>query len=277
MEEDTSTLETKVTSLSPSGQTEEPEWLIPKQQQVNSDDINTVSDITESLFSTSRTPSTVASKAPLIVELNENPDNGDTLDVAQGSALSELMLPLEITPSFSSNTVGRRPLIEEIDDSVSSNTGLLEHSSSNKEEGSMNFFITESSISKAASFHSTASKEPESTPTEFGGQWAQRTRPLIEEVADDNITKTDTVKVETIEDLEDFDAPQLHPVDDQFGNVKASQPVGEGGRKETMHDTKYSSEGEVNKITELAEKAGSTLDPVTVDQALLQSLRQKYQ
>ena len=70
---------------------------------------------------------TVASKAPLIVDLN---DNGDTLDVARGSALSELMLPLEITPSFSSNIVGRRPLIEEIDDSVSSNTSLLAHSSS---------------------------------------------------------------------------------------------------------------------------------------------------
>ena len=60
MEEDTSTLVTKVTSLSPSGQTEEPEWLIPKQQLVNNDDINTVSDITESLFSTGRTPSIVA-------------------------------------------------------------------------------------------------------------------------------------------------------------------------------------------------------------------------
>ena len=265
-------------SLSPSGQTEEPEWLIPKQQQVNSDDINTVSDITESLFSTGRTPSTVASKAPLIVDLNENPaDDGDTLDAAQGSALSELMLPLEITPSFSSNTAGRRPLIEEIDDSVSSNTSLLAHSSSNKEEGSTNFFITESSISKAASFHSTASKEPESTPTEFGGQWAQRTRPLIEEVTDVNTTKTDTVKVETIEDLEDFETPQLHPVGDQFSNIKASQPAGEDGKKETLHDTKSSSEGEVDRITELAEKAGSTLDPVTVDQALLQSLRQKYQ
>ena len=103
--------------------------MIPKQQQVNSDDINTVSDITESLFPTGRTLST--SKGPLIVELNENPaDNGDTLYVAQGSALSELMLSLEITPSFSSDTVGRRLLIEEINDSVSSNTGLLVHSSS---------------------------------------------------------------------------------------------------------------------------------------------------
>ena len=79
MKEDTSILEAKVTSLSPSGKTEEPEWLIPKQQQVNSEDINTSSDITESLFSTSKTPSTVASNAPLIVDLNENPDNGDTV------------------------------------------------------------------------------------------------------------------------------------------------------------------------------------------------------
>ena len=71
MKEDTSILEGKVTSLSPSGQTEEPEWLIPKQQ-VNSKDITTTSDITESLFSTGKTHSTVASKAPLIVDLNEN-------------------------------------------------------------------------------------------------------------------------------------------------------------------------------------------------------------
>ena len=181
------------------------------------------------------------------------------------------MLPLEITLSFSSNVAGRRPLIEEIDNSVSSNTGLLVHSSSNKEEGSTN---SESSISKAASFHSTVSKEPESTPTEFNGQWAQRTWPLIEEVADDNTAKTDTVKFETIEDLEDFETPQLHPVGDQF---EASQPAGEDGKKETLCDTKSSSEVEVDRITELAEKAGSTLDPVTVDQALLQSLRQKYQ
>ena len=74
--------------------------------------------------------------------------------------------------------------------------------------------------------------------------------------------------VEVIEDLEDNETPQ-------FG--KASQPVGENGRKETLPDAKTSSEGETDRITELAEKAGSTLDPVTVDQALLQSLRQKYQ
>ena len=253
--------------------------VIPKQQQVNSEDINTSSDITESLFSTSKTPSTVASKAPLIVDLNDNPDNGDTVDVTKGNALAELMLPLEITPSSSSNEVGRRPLIEEIDDSVSSNTSLLMQSSSNKGEGSTtNFFITESNISKAASFSSTASKEPpESTPTEFGGQWAQRTRPLIEEVADNNTAKTNAVNIETIEDLEDFETPQLHPVGDQFSNSKATQSVGDDDKKETLHDTKSSSEGEVDRITELAEKAGSTLDPVTVDQALLQSLRQKYQ
>ena len=47
--------------------------------------------------------------------------------------------------------------------------------------------------------------------------------------------------------------------------------------KETLSDTRTSSEGETDKITELDEKAGSTLDPVTVDQALLESLMQKYQ
>ena len=175
MEKDTSTLEDKVTSPSLTGQTEEPEWLILKQQQVNREGINTSSDITESLFSTGKTPSTVASNAPLIVDLNENPDNGDTVDVTKGNALAELMLPLEITPSSSSSLVGRRPLIEEIDDSVSSNTSLLTHSSSNKGEGSAtNFFITdlESSIFKATSF-STVSKEPVSTSSEFGGQWAE--------------------------------------------------------------------------------------------------------
>ena len=71
MEEDNSTLEGKVTSSSLPGETEQPEWLIPMQQQFNSEDINTSSDTTESLFSTSKTPSTVASKAPLIVDLNE--------------------------------------------------------------------------------------------------------------------------------------------------------------------------------------------------------------
>ena len=98
------------------------------------------------------------------------------------------------------------------------------------------------------------------TLTEFGGQWAERTRPLIEEVEGDNPTKTEMTTVEVIEDLEDIETPQ---------SGKASQPVGENGRKETLPDAKTS--------TELAEKAESTLDPVTVDQALLQSLRQKYQ
>ena len=41
--------------------------------------------------------------------------------------------------------------------------------------------------------------------------------------------------------------------------------------------TKVGGEGGTNRIAELAEKAGSTLDPVTMDQTLLQSLRQKYQ
>ena len=39
------------------------------------------------------------------------------------------------------------------------------------------------------------------TPTEFGGQWAERTRPLIEEVEGDNPTKTEMATVEVIEDL----------------------------------------------------------------------------
>ena len=137
-----------------------------------------------------------------------------------------------------------------------------------RKEGPTSFFITESNISKAASFYSTTSEEPESTPIEFGGQWAERTRPLIEEVEGDNPTKTEMTTVKVIEDLEDNETPQ---------SGKASQPVGENGRKETLPDAKTSSEGETDRITELAEKAGSTLDPVTVDQALLQSLRQKYQ
>ena len=259
--EDSSTVEDKVASSLASEQTEEPEWLIPKQQQqLQSDDVDTNSDITTSLFSAGTTSTTVASKAPLIVDLNEN---ADTPDFAQGSnSLSELMLPLEITPSSSNKTVGRRPLIEEInvsDDMVNS---------CNKGGGLTSFFITESNVSKAASFYSTTSEEPESTPTEFGGQWAERTRPLIEEVEGDNPIKIEMATVEVIEDLEDIKTPQCG---------KASQPVGENGRKETLPDAKTSSEGETDRITELAEKAGSALDPVTVDQALLQSLRQKYQ
>ena len=58
---------------------------------------------------------------------------------------------------------------------------------------------------------------------------------------------------------------------------KATQSVGDDDKKETLHDIKSNSEGDADRITELAEKARSTLDPVTVDQALLQSLGQKYQ
>ena len=185
--EDSSTVEGKVTSSSAS----EPEWLIPKQQQqLQSDDIDTNSDITASLFSAGKTSTTVASKAPLIVDLNENLDTGDTSDFAQSNSLSELMLLLEITPSSLNNTVGRRPLIEEIDDSVSdSRTNLLVDSCNKEGGGPTSFFITESNVSKAASFYSTTSKEPESTQTEFGGQWAERAGPLIEEVEGDNPTK----------------------------------------------------------------------------------------
>ena len=260
--EDTSTVEDKVAS-SASERTEEPEWLIPKQQMQSNDDIDTNSGITTSLFSTGKTSTTVASKAPLIVDLNENLNTGNAPDFAQGKSLSELMLPLEITPSSSNKTVGRRPLIEEIDDTTSDDYTDLLVDSCNKVGGPTSFFMTESNVSKAASFYSTTSEEPESTPTEFGGQWAERTRPLIEEVEGDN---PEMAKVEDIEDLEDIETPLLPSKGDQSaGNSKASQPVDDNG------------EGEIDRITELAEKAGSTLDPVTMDQALLQSLRQKYQ
>ena len=73
--EDSSTVEDKVASSLASEQTEEPEWLIPKQQQqLQSNDIDTNSDITASIFSAGTTSTTVASKAPLIVDLNENTD-----------------------------------------------------------------------------------------------------------------------------------------------------------------------------------------------------------
>ena len=112
--------------------------------------------------------------------MNENLDTGDTSDFAQSNSLSELMLLLEITPSSLNNTVGRRPLIEEIDDSVSdSRTNLLVDSCNKEGGGPTSFFITESNVSKAASFYSTTSKEPESTQIEFGGQWAERAGPLI--------------------------------------------------------------------------------------------------
>ena len=164
--EDSSTVEGKIASSSASEQTEEPEWLIPKQQQqLQSDDIDTNSDITASLFSAGKTSTTVASKAPLIVDLNENSNTGDTPDFAQSNSLSELMLPLEITPSSSNKIVGRRPLIEEIDDSVSDDhTNLLVDSCNKEGGGPTSFFITESNVSKAASFYSTTSEEPESTP-----------------------------------------------------------------------------------------------------------------
>jgi len=79
-----------------------------------------------------------------------------------------------------------------------------------------NFFITEShDVTKAASFHS---KPSESSPTMFGGEWAQRTKPLIEEISDDVITETCTeklkVKVQVTEDLEDgknCDTTAQHP------------------------------------------------------------------
>jgi len=65
----------------------------------------------------------VTSKAPLIVNMNDNPyavGTDDTTDITQCSTLSELMLPLEINPS-SNEAVGRKPLIEEIDDFLPDN------------------------------------------------------------------------------------------------------------------------------------------------------------
>ena len=178
--------------------------------------------------------------------------------------------------SYSISQYSRRALIEEIDDDVSDNlTNLLADSSITKEEAPIKLFMTESNVNKAASFYSISNKESESTPTEFGGQWAERTQPLIEEVGSDDVVKTDIVKVETVEDLEDVETPQLHSVGNQSG---IPQPADEkNGTKETLSDTRTSSEGETDKIAQLVEKAGSTLDPVIVDQALLESLRQKYQ
>ena len=275
-----STVEGKTTSSIVFEQTEQPEWLIPKQQQqLHSDeistnnDISTNDDITESLFSAGKKSNTVTSKAPLIVDLTDALDSGDTSGMAQGSTLSELILPLEITPSSSSKTVGRRPLIEEIDDDVSDN-----HKAFLTEEVPANLLITEHlsitehNVNKAASFYSTSNKEPESGPIEYGGQWAERTQPLIEEVGSENVSKTDMVKVEAIEDLEDVEIPQLGSAGDKPGSSEISRPV-----DESKSETKVGGEGGTNRIAELAEKAGSTLDPVTVDQALLDSLRQKYQ
>ena len=130
------------------------------------------------------------------------------------------MLPLGITPSSSNKTAGRRLLIEEIDDSISDNrTNLLVDSYNKGGGGPTSFFITESNVSKAANFYSTTSKESESTPTEFGGQWAERTGPLIEEVEGNNPTKTEMARVEVIEDLEDMETPQLHSEEDQSANT----------------------------------------------------------
>ena len=93
--------------------------------------------------------------------------------------------------------------------------------SCNKEGGPTSFFITESNVSnlKATSFYSTTGEEPESTLTEFGGQWAECTRPLIEEVEGDNPTKNEMHMgtVEVIEDLKAIATPQLHCVGDQSG------------------------------------------------------------
>jgi len=88
----------------------------------------------------------------------------NTTDITQCSILSELILRLEITPS-SNKSVGRKSLIEEIDNFLLDNyeTNFLVEPSSNEESRPANFFMTESNVSKAVSFYSTASKELEST------------------------------------------------------------------------------------------------------------------
>jgi len=96
-------------------------------------------------------------------------------------------------------------------------------------------------------------------------------------VEDDNVVKTDTVNIEAIEDIEDIEAPHLHSVSGQPNNSNISLSVSKIDKKVPLFDVKTSIEGETDRIAELAEKASSTLDPITVDQTLLQSLRQKYQ
>jgi len=261
VKKDDSTVGDQVTlasSSSLSGKTEEPEWLIPKQQQPQSNDINTNNYVAKNLFSNGKTSNTVTSKAPLIVNLNDNPyafGTDDTTDITQ-QALLELILPLEITPS-SNEAIGRKPLIEEIDDFLPDNyeTNFHVEPSSNEESKPANFFMTESNVSKAASFYSTASKEPESTRNEFGGQWAECTHPLIEEVEDDNIAKTDAVNIEAIEDMEDIEAPHLYSVSGQLDNSNTPLSVSKNDTKENLSDVKTSSEGETDKIAVLAEKA----------------------
>jgi len=235
---------------------EEPEWLIPRNKE---EDI----DGHESLFSTNTTITGPITKAPLIVDMTQT---GTTLDTTQDttSHLTELLLPSDVT----SSTQPRRPLIEEIEETTTDDSQTL----SSPTSGS-NIFITESHITRAASFHS---KPPESSPTVFGGEWAQRTKPLIEEIGDDVTTETCTekLKVEVIEDLEGVDNSETtsqHPVKGNMPHTSSENGKG------TISTGQIINEDQRDEIVKLAEKAGSTLDPITIDQDLLQTLRQKYQ
>ena len=240
---------------------EEPEWLIPRKKEEDVDSHGTH----QSLFSTTTTTGPVT-KAPLIVDMTQT---GTAPDTAQDTTpqITELLLPSEFTSSTQPVHKGR-PLIEEIEETTTDNPPML-----SSPTGSSNFFITESHVTKAASFHS---KPPESSPTVFGGEWAHRTKPLIEEIGDDDTTKTCTekMKIEVIEDLEDADSCEITSQHTAKDHLPCTSSENEKG---TISTGQVISEEQRDEITKLAEKAGSTLDPVTVDQDLLQTLRQKYQ
>ena len=84
-------------------------------------------------------------------------------------------------------------------------------------------------------------------------------------------TCTEKLKVEVIEDLEDVDNSKTtsqHPV-----KVHMPHTSSESGM-ETISTGQIISEEQRDEIVKLAEKSSSTLDPVTVDQDLLQTLYQ---
>jgi len=115
------------------------------------------------------------------------------------------------------------------------------------------------------------SKPPESSPTMFGGEWGQCTKPLIVEISDVVITETCTekLKVIVIEDLEDGDSCDITAAKSHIPHTNKEIEKG------TISTGQAFTEGQRDEIAKLAEKAGSTLDPVTVDQDLLLALRQK--
>ena len=187
--------------------------------------------------------------------------------------ITELLLPSEFNSSTQQVHKGR-PLIEEIKDVTTDNPPDSQSLSSPiGNQSSSDFFITESHVSKATSFHSTA---PEASPTMFGGKWAQRTKPLIEEIGDDGITEAcaEKLMVEVIEDLEDVNShvtTSQHPAEHHLPSTSSENERG------TVPTGQVISGEQKDEIVKLAEKAGSTLDPVTVDQDLLKTLRHKYQ